>query len=306
MKWSHASRLCGARLCRACEAAPRALPSQRSGSTAEPCATRLSPQAGLTLIEILVAVTLLALLSAGMIGALSMSAGSWSQARERLTLDRRIATANQLLYAQFAAVTPVLMQPRAITGAPPAPFFHGEPQQMRFVSSYSLESGPRGGLVIVELNVQQTKDGQRLVLTQSPYRGPLSTGRYATGVDRDGPNGLRILFSPVQPRSDSLIVADQLETCTFEYQREPRGPADSAEWLPAWGDPNQLPAAVRVLLSPAKEEPRLQPVSITAEVRARYAPPFGPGQNQGPRLAPGTEEVRGPNGGTMLRLRRQP
>jgi len=143
------------------------------------------------------------------------------------------------------------------------------------------------------------------VLTQSPYHGPLSTGRYVTGVDRDGPRGLRVLYSPVKPRPDSLIVADQLEACTFEYQREPRGPAERAEWLPVWGDPAQLPAAIRVRLTPAKAEPRLQPTSITAEVRARYAPPFGPGQNSGPRLDPRTEEIRGPNG-TTLRLRRGP
>jgi len=281
------------------------LPGRGPGSTAQPCATRLRPDAGLTLIEILVAVTLLALLSAGMLGALSMSAGAWSDARERLTLDRRIATANQLLYAQFAAVTPVLTQPPRITGAPPAPFFHGEPQQMRFVSSYSLEAGARGGLSIVELNVQQGEEGLRLVLTESPYRGPLSTGRFVTGVDRDGPSGLRVLYSPVKPRADSLIVADRLESCAFEYQREPRGQTDEAEWLPVWGDTGQLPAAIRVRLVPAGSEPRLQPVSITAEVRARYASPLRPGQNRGPRLDPRTEEIRTPNG-TILRLRRQP
>ena len=265
---------------------------------------RRRPDAGLTLIEILVAVTLLALLSAGMLTALAMSAGSWSQARERLTLDRRIATANQLLYAQFAAVTPVLMQPPALSGAPPAPFFHGEPKQMRFVSSYSLDAGPRGGLIIVELNVQNAKEGERLVLTQSPYRGPFSTGRYAMGTERDGPAGFRILYSPVRPRADSLIVADQLESCLFEYQREPRTPGEPAEWLPFWGDANQLPAAIRVRLTPAKREARLQPVAITAEVRARYAPPFGPGQNTGPQLERDVIEIRTPNGTTLRRAPR--
>lgn len=273
-----------------------------AGSTSNPgIAARARSDAGLTLIEVLVAVTLLALLSAGMVTALSMSAGAWSDAREHLTLDRRIATANQLLYAQFAAVTPVLMQPPRSIGAPPAPFFHGEPQQMRFVSSYSLDAGPRGGLTIVELNVQNAKNGRRLVLTQSPYRGPASTGRFVVGVDREGPQGMRILYRPVQPRSDSLIVADQLATCTFEYQREPRGVGGVAEWLPVWGDVNQLPAAIRVRIEPAKTEPRLQPVTITAEVRARYAPPWAPGQVLAPQLGPDVEEIRTPNGTTLRR-----
>jgi hypothetical protein len=260
------------------------------------------------LIEILVAVTLLAMLSAGMVTALSMSAGSWSQARERLTLDRRIATANQLLYSQFAAVTPVLMQPSRSSGAPAAPFFHGEPQQMRFVSSYSIDAGSRGGLTIVELNVQRSENGLRLVLTQSPYRGPSSTGRYATGIDRDAIGGPRILYSAVKPRADSLIVADRLASCAFQYQHEPRAPGQPAEWQPVWGDSGQLPAAIRVTLAPAEAEARLQPVSLTAEVRARYAPPWddsanaallimlggGVGRGAQAPVAPGSSAGNGP------------
>ena len=172
---------------------------------------------------------------------------------------------------------------------------------MRFVSSYSLAAGARGQLQIVELNVQEATNGLRLVLTESPYRGGMSIGRYVVGMDR-GRELPRILFAPVTPRSDSLIVADQLGRCTFEYLREPRTPTQPAEWRAVWDDLQQLPAAVRIVLEPAKPEARLQPVTIVAQVRARYAPPSGPGVQ--PYIDPRAIEVPNPRGGTMLVLPR--
>lgn len=258
---------------------------------------RLRRDAGLTLIEVLVAVSLLGLLSAGIVTALQMSAGSWRDARERLTLDRKIANSNHLLHAMFAGMVPVLAAPPPSAGAPPAPFFHGEPQQMRFISSYSLEAGARGQLQVIELNVQQARNGLRLVLTQSPFRGGPSVGRYIVGVDSSA-GAPRLLFRPVQPRADSLIVADQLAAVSFEYLREGRTPRDPALWRTAWDDMQQIPAAVRVILEPQKPEARLQPVTIVAQVRARYAPPAGSGQQAW--IDPNAVVIEGPGGRQIL------
>lgn len=265
-------------------------------------AARLSGRAGLTLIEVLVAVSLLALLSTGIVTALQMSAGAWRDARERLTLDRKIANSNRLLHAMFAGMVPVLATPPPSAGAPPAPFFHGEPQQMRFISSFSLEAGARGQLQVIELNVQAAENGLRLVLTQSPFRGGISVGRYVVGVDRSSAEQ-RLLFRPVEPRADSLIVADQLAAVSFEYLREGRTPREPALWRAAWDDLRQIPAAVRVVLQPAKAEARLQPVTIVAQVRARYAPPGG---NEGqPVLDRRAVVVEGPGGRSVLMVPEQ-
>jgi prepilin-type N-terminal cleavage/methylation domain-containing protein len=55
----------------------------------------------MTLIEILVAISLMGLLATAMVTALTVGSGSWQDARNRLTLDRRIATANEILYAEL-------------------------------------------------------------------------------------------------------------------------------------------------------------------------------------------------------------
>jgi len=268
---------------------------------------RRNPRAGLTLIEVLVSVSLLALMAVGMTSALSMAAGSWTDVRERLTLDRRVATLNQMLHAHFAGVVPVVARPRRGVGGGEAPFFHGDRDEMRFVSSYSMAEGVRGGLRIVELNTMSTTKGLRLVLTESPYLGPQSVGRFIRGTERTG-RYTRLLFDPVRPREDSLIVADQLSAIEFAYRAEPeqQNRSEEAEWEPTWDNSRRMPAAIRVRLIPDEKNARLQPVTVVSQVRARY---IEPGAAAAPRLNRNIdwdlyERVTLPNGAVTVRRRR--
>ncbi len=260
---------------------------------------RRRSNAGLTLVEVIVAVSLLGLLSAGMVTALQIGADSWSDTRERMNLDRRIATANTILNAQLAGVVPILARVPPGRSVASAPFFQGEPQSMRFVTSYSLLEGVRGGLQVVELLSRRTKDGFSLLLTHSPYRGPLSVGRFIMGsepsLDR---TSRRLIFSPIRTRADTMIVADQLETCAFSYLGEPRRPDEPVMWKPVWEDDKQIPAAVRIEMSPAGDDVRLDPITLVAQIRARYAPPGK--ENWRPNVNFG-EIVEGPNGPVFRR-----
>lgn len=236
---------------------------------------RTNSRAGMTLIEILVAVTLLGILSVGLVTALQVAAGAWSSSRNARGQDRRIANANALLHAQFAGVTPVeplILRPDL--AIPAGPFFQGEPTAMRFVSSYSMTSGVRGGLQIVELQTSPGQEGTRLILTQTPYQGPLSVGRFIIGAEPLAePRSYHVLFTPLQVRPDSLIVADRLAEVRFSYLRGPRGPNEPDVWVPVWDQPQQLPQAIRVDLQPLEDVGRLRPVAIVSEVRARYGRP---------------------------------
>ena len=236
---------------------------------------RTSSRAGMTLIEILVAVTLLGLLSVGLVTALQVAAGAWSSSRNARSQDRRIANANALLHAQFAGVTPV--QPMILRpglAVPAGPFFQGEPTAMRFVSSYSMTEGVRGGLQIVELQTSPGQQGTRLILTQTPYRGPLSVGRFIVGVEPlPEPPSFHLLFTPLQMRADSLIVADRLAEVRFSYLRGSRGANEPDVWVSVWDQPQQLPQAIRVDLQPLVDAGRLRAVAIVSEVRARYGQP---------------------------------
>lgn len=233
--------------------------------------------AGLTLIEVMVAVTLLGMLSVGIVTALQIGAGSWAGTRERLTFDRRISSANQIFHSAFGGIVPMTARPAP--GAEPrfplTIFFQGEAQSMRFVSAYSVTSGNRGGLNVFELQVANSENGLRVLLNQFPYGGPYRAGELIEGVEPlpDGA-GRRLLFRPVEPRGTSLIIADKLQACEFQYLRHGRGPSDPAEWVPLWIDPRRLPLAISVRLTPEAEPGRLLPVSITTPVPGWEPSPY--------------------------------
>lgn len=234
-------------------------------------------RAGLTLIEVMVAVTLLGLLSVGIITALQIGAGSWMGTRERLTHDRRIASANQIFHSALGGIVPMTAQ--AIPGGearfPVTLFFQGEPQTMRFVSAYSITAGSRSGLNIFELQVVNSENGRRVLLNQFPYEGPFRAGELIEGLEPvPGGRGRRLLFRPVEPRGSSLIVADELIDCEFHYLRQPRRPDEPTEWIDTWTDPLVLPLAVSVRLTPSAEPGRLLPVSITTAIPAWEPSPF--------------------------------
>ncbi len=180
---------------------------------------------GMTLIEVLVAVALMSMLSVGLFTALQIGATSWQTTRERLMLDRRVATANAILHSSLASIVPLEAEipPERTIGLRRLLFFQGEPDSMRFVSSYSVTEGVRGGLKIVELRVSSAPNGLRILLNQLPYLGPLSAGSLVVGrvADPGFPRG-RIIFSPIRALPTSLIIADELATCNFSYLRRSR------------------------------------------------------------------------------------
>ena len=230
---------------------------------------------GMTLIEVLVAVALMSMLSVGLFTALQIGATSWQTTRERLMLDRRVATANAILHSSLASIVPLLAEipPERTIGLRQLLFFQGEPDSMRFVSAYSVTEGVRGGLRIVELRVSSAPNGLRILLNQLPYLGPLSAGSLVADrvSDPDFPRG-RIIFSPIRALPTSLIIADELATCNFSYLRRSRRQGEPTAWLAYWGELDSLPAAIRVSLSPSSQEARVLPVSITTAVRAEWAP----------------------------------
>lgn len=227
----------------------------------------------MTLVETLVAFTLLGMFSLGLVTALQTGVGAWQESREAVALDRRIANANNLLHAELAGVVPVVAKPPPDRpDVPRFPFFHGGPEEMRFVSSYSLEAGVRSGLRVVELSVIAGREGLRLILNELPYRGPRSLGGFVLQATPDPTSfsGRRLGFAPVRARADSLIAADRLLFCRFSYLRYPREREAPGEWIPVWDDLRRVPVAVRVELAPATVEAGLQPVTISAQIRAEY------------------------------------
>ena len=230
--------------------------------------------AGLTLMEVVVAITLLSLLSVGLLLSLRVGARAWEAANTTLMLERRIASANTMFHAALEGIAPVLaeFERPPLASSTTVVFFQGMPESMRFVSAYSLEGGPRGGLRLIELQVVQGPQGRRVLLNDLPYLGPREAGRFIIGaVDEPRTGEMRLFFAHIQALKTSFILADELESCSFSYYLQ-EAAGEPGRWLPIWPRASELPNAVAVQIAARPDGARLRPVSITVPVRSRTRP----------------------------------
>jgi hypothetical protein len=211
--------------------------------------------AGVTLIELLLAITLVSALSVGMLMALRVGLNAMDKTNSRLYGNRRSAGLQLMLEQQISGIIAVRGDcPVSGGGLSSIPFFHGDPQAMRLVTAFSMKEGWRGYPRVVELQVvPRESGGVRLIGTEHLYYGPASLAPFC----RDGK------FLPVQHDARSVVLADDLAFCRFLF-REPK--TDGA-WLPVWRN-DLLPGAIRVELAPLKIDPAGIPQqSITVPIR---------------------------------------
>ena len=229
---------------------------------------------GVTLMEVLISMALLSLLAVGIMTSMRVGLSSLEKANSRLMENRRVANTQKILEQEIAGLLPAT----AVCAGGQAPqrilFFQGEPESMRFVSTYSLQEAWRGAARILEFQVVPRDDGPgvRLVVNELPYSGPLSTGQTCVGLSPDPvAGGLVPRFRPVEVGPQSYILADKLESCRFAYL-EPARPPLVQQWKPRWVIA-RWPLAVRIEIAVSEEDAtRLRPVTITAPVHVNRSP----------------------------------
>ena len=217
----------------------------------------MSRRAGMTLLEVLIAVTLVSLLSVAMLYSVQAGLGSVASINRRVANMRKASGAQRIFEQQFAALLPVVAPCGcAVPDARPqsALFFEGQPTVMRFVSAYSLAESGRGQPKILELFTIPTPDGEgiRLIVNEQPYFSPYSAGALCLPPVPDPQGGPPVLLFPApQPTPASFILADRLSQVAFAYQ-EPLQEEPFAHWVPAWIRADVLPTAVRIEMTPLR------------------------------------------------------
>ena len=230
--------------------------------------------AGVTLMELLIAVLLLSLLSVGIVLTLRVALSAMNKTDARLMANRRVASVERILNEEISGLIPVTADCNA-GGRKGARlmFFQGEAQSMRLASTYSLHQGARGVPMILEFQVipGENNDGVRLVVNEQWYTGPRGAGTLCMGMGRDPESGVSgPLFVPIQIGNNSFVLADRLAYCRFSF-RDSRS-RRQAFWTDHWVK-EVLPDAVRIELAPlAADAGRLQPVTLTVPIRLTRLP----------------------------------
>jgi hypothetical protein len=218
-------------------------------------------------MELLIAVMLLSLLSVGLLFALRIGLNTYSKAQEKLMDNRRVAGAQRILEQELAGLVPVVAECGAGLqgGGIKAQFFQGEPDVMRFVSTFSLQGAWRGRPQILEIFVIPGLDGAgvRLVVNEIPYLGPESVARICQGQNR---------FVPVSAAPTSFVLADKLAFCRFTFLDQPVDVTLPLSWFRRFVGAT-WPQAVRIEMAPLVPDPsRLQPASILAPIHVFRLP----------------------------------
>jgi hypothetical protein len=236
-------------------------------------------ESGLTLMEVLIAVSLLSLLSVGMLLALRVGLAATEKANARLIDNRRVAGAQRILEQEIAGFMPVMAHcakdPDPQSTKTRMPFFQGEPQAMRFVSTYSLQQAWRGMPQVLEFLVTGREDGRgvRLIVNEHLYTGPLGTGLFCLGLAPNPALGGTVpAFPPIEVGAGSFVLADKLAFCRFSYLAPVPPPALPQQWVPQWILP-YWPLGVRVEMAPfADDASRLRPLTVTQRIQVHRAP----------------------------------
>jgi prepilin-type N-terminal cleavage/methylation domain-containing protein len=224
---------------------------------------------GVTLIELLVAISLMLLLAVSLVTTLRIGVTTVDRVKDRFEGNRRALSAQRILEAQLGSLIFTQAECLAPSGNyEAAPFFQGDETEMRFVTGYSIGYAHRGPAVALELKVIPNEEGGvRLIANERPFAGGRSLGSmcFGKGPAPDG-KGVMTRFHPVTAGPGSFVLADRLAGCRFVYQRREIG-TNKEMWLRRWAF-EELPSAIRVELAAIEPVPgRVPLLTVTAPMR---------------------------------------
>jgi prepilin-type N-terminal cleavage/methylation domain-containing protein len=230
------------------------LENERTGPHSEVRCARL--ESGVTLIEILIAVTLLSLLSTGVLISMRVGFNTMDLTDRHLSRNRRVVNTRRIIESEIDGFVYTLAdfypQPKSLVQVI---FLEAEAQTMRFVTTYSLAEGWRGKPRLAEMQVipGDRGEGVRLILNETPYTGQIQAGLRVAGFEQNAGGPQITRFQPVEIGPNSFVLADRLAFCRFSYLVIVPNPPYQL-WQPAWFqqpvEQQRLPLGVRIEMSP--------------------------------------------------------
>ena len=189
---------------------------------------KILAEAGFTLLELLIAITLVAMMAVGVWAIFNISVRSWSRGIEAIDANQRHRSVLDMTRKQIASAYPAYPNTDAQSAEPASIIFSGTENAIRFVSMTSLQYFESPGLTLVSYEMAQDSDGT-LSLIEKETR--------FTGQD-DSLNDAK-----------SIPIFSNLQTCTFEYY-DSGTTEDPARWVSEWDGSasSKLPAAIRMTM----------------------------------------------------------
>ncbi|GAA0714304.1 prepilin-type N-terminal cleavage/methylation domain-containing protein [Dokdonella soli] len=229
---------------------------------------------GFTLLEVMLAILLLALLLAGTYGAIRTAVQGMHSGELAIDRTNRLRVAQEFVRHQVSRIMPLAFGRDTSTNTNLV--FEGKRDFMRFVApmpGYLSKGGP----YVQTLAFAGNRRGGRQLLF---------TDEMLNGFDLDAKKSV----------TEPSILLDQIEDGRFEYRTlDEQG--ELTDWLDKWDDPGLVPVMVRIVVRmrpeariefPAMEIPLLLDIGAVRQNRPLQQA-VGPGMQLGTHINPGSK-----------------
>jgi prepilin-type N-terminal cleavage/methylation domain-containing protein len=213
----------------------------RAGTMASGPATGNS-QAGFTLLEVLIAAVLLAVMMALLLSAFRVAASTWEKGENKAERVSRMLVVTNFLRGYIGGAVPVMEPPSVkLAGARPRALFRGDADHLLFVAAIPAQA--KGGFYQFQLYVSGDE-----------HHDLRATIRPLPQLKNDAPEP-----EPI----DDVAIVENVESVRFSYYNsDAEGRMETqarTEWPPQdMGDgtpPRPMPTLVRIEITPAGEDP---------------------------------------------------
>ena len=187
---------------------------------------------GFTLLEMIIAVTLVAMMALSLWAVFRISIRSWSRGTESIDANQRHRSIFDMVRKQMASTYGLMAPADPQRGFASRLIFNGTETSLRFISLNSLHFQESPGLTFVIYEIVQDSNGAfSLVEKEARYLGQPSDQEASAGQAKPTP------------------VFNNLISCVFEYF----GPGefdDRAEWVREWDGERlkRLPEAISITM----------------------------------------------------------
>ena len=198
---------------------------------------KLNKPAGFTLLELIVSITLMAIIVLIVAGATTLGYRSFSSGEKKINAIERLRASLTIIDAQIQSGVPLTLE----DGGVKQYYFAGQQDSLKFSTNHSIWGGQRG-YVIVEYRVSTNEQGKKSLFA-SEYR-----------------------FGMENKQETKLL--DGFDVIAFEYFRQDVT-EEEGEWATQWADEEMMPVKIRInLVQSSASLSYVVPVRVGGEIGA--------------------------------------
>jgi general secretion pathway protein J len=206
-------------------------------------------EAGFTLLELLVAMTVLGVLTALLASGLSFGTRIWERERDQLAASSDLQLVQDVLRRMLSQAIPLALPSEA--GGEQASSFLGTGSSIEFFGPPPAQSVV-GGVYAYRLLIRPGPDGTKLELEWrlQPPQGTRSRVRLTNAEPEEAERMLA---------DHQVVLLERLGSAEFEFYGRAAGGGDTATWRREWRETTGLPQLVRLKVGFPPGDPRIWP-----------------------------------------------